>query len=87
MGVFAANGYGLADMAGNVWEWTWDWYGNYGSVAVTDPRGAASGAYRVTRGGSYGDLASGLRSAFRVDRVTGNRDYDIGFRPARSSVP
>jgi formylglycine-generating enzyme required for sulfatase activity len=87
VGVFAANGYGLADMAGNVWEWTWDWYGNYGSGAVTDPRGATSGAYRVTRGGSYGALASGLRSAFRVDRVTGNRDYDIGFRPARSSVP
>ncbi len=87
VGVFAANGYGLADMAGNVWEWTWDWYGNYGTGAVTDPRGAASGAYRVTRGGSYGDLANGLRSAFRVDRVTGNRDYDIGFRPARSLVP
>ena len=88
VGVFAANGYGLSDMVGNVWEWTWDWQGSYGSGAVTDPRGAASGTLRVFRGGSwYGD-ASNDRSAFRYGSLTPfNRDFSIGFRPARSSVP
>jgi formylglycine-generating enzyme required for sulfatase activity len=87
VGVFAANGYGLADMVGSVWEWTWDWYGSYGSGVMTDPRGAASGSLRVSRGGSWGNEASYARSAFRN---FGDPDYRFnlfGFRPARSSVP
>ena len=87
VGVFAANGYGLADMVGSVWEWTWDWYGSYGSGVVTYPRGAASGSLRVSRGGSWGNEASYARSAFRN---FGDPDYRFnlfGFRPARSSVP
>jgi formylglycine-generating enzyme required for sulfatase activity len=86
--VFAANGYGLADMAGNVWEWTWDWYGNYGSGVVSDPRGAATSANRVGRGGSWNDEAIFARSANRYYyRNPGNRGSNVGFRPARSSVP
>ena len=85
VGVFAANGYGLSDMAGNVSEWTWDVYESYGSGAVTDPRGSASGSSRVYRGGSWGSGAGNARSAYRYSNDPFNRSYYFGFRPARSS--
>ena len=68
VGVDMANGYGLYDMCGNVWEWCWDWYDQvfYGrNEAKNDPHGPALGMYRVCRGGSFDDEVTALRCANR----------------------
>ena len=87
VGSFPANGYGLCDMAGNIFEWCWDWYGNYTTGAQTDPRGVASGLSRVGRGGSWYYYADYCRVAFRGYGEPAYSGNDIAFRIARSSVP
>jgi formylglycine-generating enzyme required for sulfatase activity len=87
VGSFAANGYGLYDMTGNVLEWCWDRYGEYPSALRTDPCGATSGSNRAFRGGGWSITTDYCRVAYRNYYIPGGDDYGIGFRMARSSVP
>jgi formylglycine-generating enzyme required for sulfatase activity len=83
-GYFGANGYGLYDMSGNVWEWCWDWYASYGSASQTDPRGPDSGSGRVYRGGAWNTSALFCRVMSRYN-VAPNGGYNcLGFRTVRS---
>jgi formylglycine-generating enzyme required for sulfatase activity len=79
VGSYPANGWGLYDMIGNVFEWCRDWYGAYPAGSVTDPQGTVSGSSRVLRGGDWDISAESCRSAFRGFGSPAGQDY-IGFR-------
>ena len=78
-----ANGLGLYDMSGNVWEWVQDWKGAYSSGQVTAPTGPSSGSYRVYRGGSWYSYITYSRSVNRDDNTPDFRRNYLGFRLAR----
>lgn len=84
---YPPNGYGLFQMAGNVWEWCSDWFADdyYGSCPGDDPDGPDSGTTRVMRGGSYlchGSYCHRYRVAARSSSPPDSTAANLGFRCA-----
>ena len=81
--------YGVHDLAGNLYEWTTDWYDEeyYKNIPASNPHGPAEGTTKVQRGGSYTNTPYRLRSSFRTKGDPTEHEPNVGFRCAQDAPP
>ena len=94
VGLLKPNKYGVYDITGNLWMWCNDWYGgktgdNVNGKYPTDPQvdqtGPAAGTHRIARGGAFkNDVSGHERSAYHWQWTPDTRNYEVGFRIART---
>ena len=89
VGSYRANGFGLYNVHGNVWEWVQDYWNDSYRGAPNNEEAWKTGdfSWGVLRGGSWYSNPGNLRSANRYRHLTGNRNNSIGFRVARTLTP
>jgi formylglycine-generating enzyme required for sulfatase activity len=84
VGLKRPNGFGLFDITGNVFEWCWDWRGEYPGSSQTNPTGPTSGDTRICRGGSWFYVPYQSRTAFRNTYSPDSSYSGVGIRVVRT---
>jgi formylglycine-generating enzyme required for sulfatase activity len=88
VGQLKPNVFGVYDITGNLWMWCNDWYGGaYPTTPQTDPGGPATGDERIARGGAFKNDVNHERSAYHWQWAPQSRNFELGFRIARTVKP